>query len=94
MRSKLIAFANSKEEKENLAKYFLEHRFIFDTLVKLIAEEQRLLIQESESIKRYENPSWAYLQADYLGAKRAYDKVIDLLTLDSSKTSNHSENVK
>jgi hypothetical protein len=82
MKSRLIASANGSDEKKKLKDYYIEHRLIFDNLVKILEEERKVLVNQSESTKRYENPSWAYQQADFIGSKRVYDKVIDLLTID------------
>lgn len=42
----------------------------------LLAEESR----KETSVSQYDNPSWAYAQADRNGAKRAYRKLTSLLT--------------
>lgn len=65
----------------------LRNTFIRSTLLKVInrmmAEEERM----ETTLAAYDNPSWAYKQADLNGARRAYTKMQGLLDLESGKTS-------
>ena len=44
--------------------------------------EDKLDQLETEHTKKakYDSPSWAYIQADYVGAKRSLQEIIQLLT--------------
>ena len=53
--------------------------------MKLLAEEER----KETSVKQYEDPSWAYSQADRNGYKRALRKMSSLLSIESKESPNH-----
>lgn len=65
------------EEQEKLES-ILGNKFLVESFLKIIdrmiAEEEAMEL----SLKAYENPSWAYKQADLNGARRAYSKIKNL----------------
>jgi hypothetical protein len=54
-------------------------------LLKQLLEKNLDALDDIETnVKEYELPSWAYKQADLIGCKRTYKKVIDLLPIEES----------
>lgn len=68
-----------KQERRELVK---AARPTLEILRKAL--EARLAEREAKetSLKLYESPSWAYMQADLTGSKRELKELIDLLTLE------------
>lgn len=64
----------NKEDKELLAKQ-LSNSFLKDRLAEIIKSELRGLKSKTSD---YENPSWAFKQADQNGQERAYNFVLKL----------------
>ena len=80
MKSKLFK-GLSPQEKVKQEAYFKEHKAIFVVLQETIKKDLDLITKESQSDKRYDEQSWAYKQADYNGTKRAYEDILELLTI-------------
>lgn len=54
-------------------------------LLKQILEKNLKALDNVETdVREYELPAWAYKQADLIGCKRTYKKVIDLLPTEES----------
>jgi len=68
--------AKSEEEKEAIQRDFDAALRAFERLEEIL----RRKIKEGSSEKDYENPSWAFLQADRIGYNRAIKEVISLIT--------------
>lgn len=64
----------NKEDKELLAKQ-LSNSFLKDRLAEIIKSELRGLKSKTSD---YENPSWAFKQADQNGQERAYNFILKL----------------
>lgn len=73
------------EEKERFKKYIYGSRTILDRELVLVEEmEKELDLQETDP-DQYSSPSWAALQADRNGYRRALKRVKKLITLDQGK---------
>ena len=81
MKSKLLKDCKTQKEKEQRRQYYQENRLIFEVLRNILKEDLRLIEKESGASARYDDQSWAYKQADYIGCKRTYEEVIELLTI-------------
>ncbi len=71
-----------KELTEVLDSPYLRNNFL-KILDAIQAEEERL----ETTLDTYDNPSWAYKQADLNGAKRAYNRIRSLFNTKETKTS-------
>lgn len=60
---------------------FFSHA-IEEMISRLLSEEER----KEASVKQYEDPSWAFSQADRNGYKRALRKMSSLLSTDKRKS--------
>lgn len=73
------AITKDQKELEYLHAVF-SNQFFSEAIEKML---QRLLDEEErkeESVKQYQDPSWAFSQADRNGYKRALRKVSSLLS--------------
>ena len=64
------------KEQIDVIKYTLENNKVF--VEKILSILDRMVDEEDRgelSLTAYDNPSWAYKQADRNGARRAYTKV-------------------
>ena len=81
---KTIWFQGLKQnEIENFKKSVLGSKIVLDKLKKMCYT----MIKDGErSVSNdYESPAWAYKQADFIGYKRALERVIEVLTLDNEE---------
>lgn len=83
LSSKWYEECKTKEDKEKKEKFVRAAKPVFDELTQHI--EDMIARKERSRVVDYENPSWAYLQADNLGAIRAYKEVIALITIDQKE---------
>ena len=47
--------------------------------LRMIVKEDKKASETSQSSREYTDASWAYSQADSIGEKRAYDKVLKMI---------------
>lgn len=69
-----------KERERDVRANFLEALVLRKRLSEILNEK----VQESQRVNRakstYENPNWAYIQADSCGYERALQEIIELLS--------------
>jgi hypothetical protein len=64
------------DQYENRKKEVASHKNAFKLLVELLEKEL-----EDHPVPDYNNPSWAYKQADINGANRKLKEIIKLITI-------------
>ena len=77
---KWIKHCKTQEEKKQVMAQVLAAKPALDILKKIILEEINTTKRNAGNKARYEDPSWAYYQADSLGEARAYQVLLKLLT--------------
>lgn len=70
---------STEEEKTKFRNEVLSARSVLRRLNELLDEEERSLDRSEMDVKSYESPSWAYLQADKNGFRRAL-KITKIIT--------------
>jgi hypothetical protein len=68
-----------KDAKEELKGSYLSSLPVRQRLEVLIQEKLKASYDESKAKSSYENPNWAYLQADHRGYERALHEIIKLI---------------
>jgi hypothetical protein len=68
------------EEKTELKKDFVGSVILRRRLKKLLEDKENASRKASISKEGYENPNWAYLQADARGYERAISEIISLIS--------------
>ena len=81
MGSKWFFDCKTEEEKKKREEFLKEQKYLFSLLKEILEKDLRSTESEMSSTKRYDDQSWPYKQADYLGTKRALQDVIDLITI-------------
>lgn len=71
-----------QEDIENLLRNTFVRETFLGIIMRMQEEEERI----ETSLKSYDNPSWAYKQADLNGARRAYNKIRSLFDLKSKES--------
>lgn len=66
-----------KDQQEGFKKQVLSSRDVLERLQKIMEDKKTEVVLSTD----YENPSWAYKQADRNGYDRALTEVINLLTM-------------
>ena len=64
----------------DLKQAYKESLLVRKSLSKLLEEKKRLSHAKSFSSTSYDNPNWAYLQADARGYERALNEIIELIS--------------
>lgn len=67
------------DEVKRFKELFSGSTLVLDKLREICYNNIRKI--ENQSRSQYESPSWAYLQADNNGYRRAYREMIELLSL-------------
>lgn len=70
----------SKNDTEIVTRQFDESISLRRQLVKVLQEKSKSNEGEVLSKELYENPNWAYRQADSVGYRRALEEIISLLS--------------
>jgi hypothetical protein len=81
IKTKWFYDCKSEAEKAKRKEILLQNTYLLSVLKGMMEGDLRLLDKEMTSTKRYDDQSWAYRQADYIGSKRVYEKVIELLEI-------------
>lgn len=81
MRSEL-AKGLSSEALDARQKQLYASKAVLDLYKTILEEKLANLNAELVRAKNYDSPNWALKQADYVGAARTLQDVINLLTLD------------
>ena len=58
---------------------------ILDDIILILERDLQANISAMRKQTNYEDPAWAYKQADFIGQQRAINALIELLTLDQRK---------
>lgn len=74
------AHLKDPEEKQKFIKYIYSSNGVLDILTKIV--EKKLLEESKSSTTDYDQPSWAYRQADKAGYTRALTEVTNLIKLE------------
>lgn len=69
-----------KELQVDIRQNFKESLVLRKRLVELLLDKVTSSQRESRSKQLYDNPNWAYLQADKRGYERAMHEIIDLIS--------------
>lgn len=70
----------TKEQTVEIRKDFVGAIILRKRLTTLLEEKEQSSRKSSVSKDSYENPNWAYLQADARGYERALNEIISLLS--------------
>ena len=81
MKSKLMYGCTTPLDKKKRKEYLIANKGVLDILKEILEKDLHMLNKEMSSTKRYDDQSWPYKQADYIGSKRTFEEVIDLLTI-------------
>lgn len=68
------------DQKKLMEQYFKESPLLRERLVHLLENKVRVRETDSTSLACYESPSWAHVQADANGYKRALMEVVELIS--------------
>lgn len=71
----------SPKEKEDLEQILRNNTILRQALLEILTRYESEEGRSEISTSQYDNPSWAYKQADTNGAKRAYAKIRNLFNL-------------
>ena len=78
MKKTLTVGLNSTEEKD-VRDEFNSSAALRGRLIQIMRDKREYAITQSISDKAYENPNWAYKQADLAGYMRAFEEICELL---------------
>lgn len=84
MNSAWTRHLQTEEEKAEFEQRLQNSKRVLQRLESLIDGELRNLENSELSIKAYESPSWAYLEADKIGYRRCAKFIKRLLDLDQN----------
>ena len=70
----------NKQDAEIVTRQFDESISLRRQFVRVLEEKIRTNESEILSKNLYENPNWAYRQADSVGYRRALDEIISILS--------------
>lgn len=70
----------NEELAANVEQEFRQSGLLRERLTTILRNKMETLRVEARSKKTYENPSWAYFQADANGYERAISELISLLS--------------
>lgn len=70
----------SNDEQKLLRAEFASAKKVIDFLADIVQEEIRGLENQELSKDNYDSPAFPYLMADMNGSKRAYHKVLNLIS--------------
>lgn len=70
---------------EELEQDFRASAFLRERLTAVLTQKVESLRREVRQKETYLSPSWAYIQADYIGYERAIYEVISLISSDSGE---------
>lgn len=76
----LITNGLAKDKAEEVRREFNASGILRDRLIDVLNVKKESLRSEARSKSSYDNPSWAFFQADANGYERAISEVISLLS--------------
>ncbi len=74
-----------KQKAEELEQDFKASAFLRERLTAILIQKTDALRREIRQKETYQSPSWAYVQADYIGYERAIYEVISLISSESGE---------
>ncbi len=80
----------TQDEKDNFNNQLLGARPVLERLTELLNEKEVELDRSERSLKAYDNPNWAYLQAHKNGCASMLQSVKELINLDQQKVNYES----
>jgi hypothetical protein len=86
----LIVKGLDEREAEEMRQSFVAGAFLRKRIRELLKEKADVSVAASRAKDSYNNPNWAYLQADAVGYQRAMHEIISLLTNESKQESEAS----
>jgi hypothetical protein len=75
----------NEDARVELAAEIMSSRTTLELLRKLLEDRVAALDATHTKKTNYDSPSWAYAQADYVGAKRTLQEIIELVTTEEEK---------
>lgn len=72
-----------KDQAAEIEQDFKAAAYLRERLTAILEEKVDALRRDIRQKTTYESPSWAYVQADYIGYERAIYEVISLLSSNS-----------
>lgn len=79
MQAQLVADLKTDEEKRRFKELWDGSRVVLDKLKKICYNRYKEKDELKSSLTDYDNPNWAYRQADLNGYFRAYKEIIKFL---------------
>jgi hypothetical protein len=73
----------SKDQAAEIEQDFKAAAYLRERLTAILDDKIDALRREVRQKNSYDSPSWAYVQADYIGYERAIYEVISLLSSES-----------
>jgi len=73
------------EEQDNFNNQLLGARPVLERLMELLDEKEASLEMSERTVKAYDNPNWAYLQAHRNGCASMLSSVKQLINLDQQR---------
>jgi stalled ribosome alternative rescue factor ArfA len=67
------------QDKENFLQALLHDTLVLGRLKEIITEHLTDVESKRNSQGSYDNPNWAYMQADAVGCIRTYKRILELL---------------
>lgn len=72
----------TEDEKQERWASLLANRTSLDYLVVVLKRKLMELDQFQDSKRNYDSPNWAAQQADYIGCRRTFNEILELVTLE------------
>ena len=79
------AHLKDPEEAKRFRQYIYSSKGVLERLSQIADEMEKELDQQETDIDQYSSPSWAALQADRNGYRRALRRIKKLITLDQKE---------
>ncbi len=79
MKTRWTQGTKDKERNDEIRQSFKASVVMRKRLIEILRRKQEESIRASRQEDAYENPNWAYKQADARGYERALEEVISLL---------------
>lgn len=67
------------DQSKDVTREFTEAKLLRYRLTELVKQKVQSKRTESQSTETYNNPSWAFYQADVIGYQRALSEVLSLI---------------
>jgi hypothetical protein len=78
---KTVWTAGLEEQRQReVEKAFYSSQYIRERLIEILQEKITIKRRATRGDDRYQDPSWAYFQADGIGYERAMEEIISLIS--------------